>query len=393
MTETGRIANPCPATYFPSVLYFDHNATSPLIPEAREAWLEASERYIGNPSSRHRVGDRAEKALEEAREKLAGWLGCQPPDIVWTSGATEANNLVLHHTARAQSEISAVWVSGIEHPSVVQPVKKLFPKRHSLLPPESDGRFDVGRLAGRLAQRRPALFGLMASNNETGVLQDWRPAAEACRDNRVQYFCDATQWLGKLPAKGLGECDFVSGSGHKFGGPRGGGFLKVPGKAAIEPMLMGGSQEGGRRAGTENVPGVLAMIRALEVREGLLAAGAQGERNVWREEFIRDLLAKVEGCVVVGETSERIWNTVSVLMPQADCQQRWVVKLDKAGFAVSTGSACASGREDPSHVLTAMGFSPEDAGRVLRFSSNWETSREDWRKLLEGIVATDAAMR
>jgi len=393
LTESGRIANPRPATYFAPVLYFDHNATSPLIPEAREAWLDATERYLGNPSSPHRVGDRADKALNEAREKLAGWLGCHPLDIVWTSGATEANNLVFHHLEKSQPEYAAVWVSAIEHPSVIQPVNRRFPKRRLLLRPEPDGRLDIERLAEGLARRRPALMGLMAVNNETGVLQDWRGALEACREHGVPFFCDATQWLGKLPAVGLGECDFVSGSAHKFGGPRGVGFLKTPSEGELEPMLLGGMQEEGRRAGTENVPGVLAMIRALEVRQAQLESNQQAERERWRDAFIAGLLEKIKGAALVGKDAGRIWNTVSVKMPVADCQQRWVVKLDKAGFAVSTGSACASGREAPSHVLTAMGFSPEDAGSVLRFSSGWETSREDWDKLLEGIVATGAAMR
>lgn len=393
MTETGLIANLCPSAYFPSVLYFDHNATSPLIPEAREAWLEASERYIGNPSSPHRVGNRADKALSEAREKLAGWLGCHPLDIVWTSGTTESNNMVIHHMAKVHSDIASIWVSGIEHPCVLETLKKLFAKRHSLLPMEKSGKFNVAKLAVSLGKRRPVVFGLMASNNETGVLQDWKAALEACRENKVEYFCDATQWLGKLPARGLGECDFLSGSGHKFGGPRGVGFLKVPRQGMLESLLLGGAQEEGRRAGTENVPAVLGMVRALEVREALLSDGKLDERLAWREEFIRGLLEQVEGTAIVGESAARIWNTVSVSMPQADCQQRWVVKLDKAGFAVSTGSACASGKEEPSHVLTAMGYSAEDAGRVLRFSSNWETMREDWRKLLEGIVATHELMR
>ena len=393
MTESGRIANPCRATYFPAVLYFDHNATSPLIPEARDAWLEATERYVGNPSSLHRVGDRADKALNEAREKLSAWLGCHPLDIVWTSGATESNNMVLHHLERAHPEFAAVWVSGIEHPCVIQTVKKRFAKRHMLLPPEDDGRFDVSKLAISLNKRRPVLFGLMASNNETGVLQDWQAALETCRESKVEFFCDATQWMGKQSAKGLGSCDFVSGSAHKFGGPRGVGFLKVPSAGAVEPLLYGGMQEEGRRAGTENVPGVLAMIRALEVREGMLNAGNQEERLAWRDEFAEGLLARVKGTAIVGKNADRIWNTVSVLMPQADCQQRWVVKLDKAGFAVSTGSACASGKEEPSHVLTAMGYSAADAGTVLRFSSSWETTREDWQQLLDGIVETNEGMR
>ena len=197
--------------------------------------------------------------------------------------------------------------------------------------------------------------------------------------------CDATQWIGKLPASGLGACDFVSGSAHKFGGPRGAGFLKCPSDSTVAPLLAGGKQEGGRRAGTENVAGVLAMVAALEVRESALARGAQRERLAWREEFEQALTGELFGASIVGAGADRLWNTVSAKMPETECRQRWVVKLDKAGFAVSTGSACASGREEPSHVLAAMGLEAGEAGRVLRFSSGWETPRGDWQKLLAGL--------
>ncbi|MGB0581133.1 MAG: cysteine desulfurase family protein, partial [Limisphaerales bacterium] len=212
-------------------------------------------------------------------------------------------------------------------------------------------------------------------------------------DAKVQFFCDATQWLGKLPAEGLGDCDFVSGSAHKFGGPRGVGFLKVPGEGTFESLLHGGAQEEGRRAGTENVPGVLAMIAALEAREKLIAEKAQADRACLRDQFIDQLLQELPGTEIVGQSAPRIWNTVSVLMPKADdCHQRWVVKLDKAGFAVSTGSACASGKEDPSHVLLAMKLAADDAGRVLRFSSTWETTEEDWNGLLRGVIDVAATI-
>lgn len=374
------------------MLYFDHNATSPIHPAAQEAWLEAVDRYVGNPSSPHRIGDRADKALDEAREKLAGYLTCHPVDIVWTSGATEANNLVVHHALQSGPEFSTFWVSAIEHPSVIEPAKHHFRKRNMLLPPDEDGVVSIDRLSETLKKRRPAVVGLMASNNETGALQPWREALTACRENNVQFFCDATQWLGKLPATGLGECDFVSGSAHKFGGPRGVGFLKCP-SGSVTPLFLGGSQEEGRRAGTENVPGVLAMVKALELREVQISAGDHETRSTWRDQFVVSLMKRIADVVLVAKNSKRMWNTVSVLMPQVDCQQRWVVKLDKAGFAVSTGSACASGKEDPSHVLTAMKYSPADAGRVLRFSSGWETTQADWDALLDGVVQVNGDMR
>jgi cysteine desulfurase len=232
----------------------------------------------------------------------------------------------------------------------------------------------------------------MAANNETGVLQPWREALAICRQYEVSFLCDAAQWIGKLPAQGLGGCDFVTGAAHKFGGPKGVGFLKCPAQGRVEPLLRGGPQEEGRRAGTENVAGILAMLAAFEVREAALSALEEKQRVAWRDGFEKHLLQALPGSEIVGAGHPRLWNTVSALMPKAAGQQRWVVKLDKLGFAVSTGSACSSGKEEPSHVLAAMGCPPSAAGRVLRFSSGWETTEVDWNALLEGLQSVGRGM-
>ena len=372
------------------MLYFDHNATTPVMPAAKAAWLEATEKFIGNPSSPHRLGQRADAALQSAREQLAAFLGCDAMDIVWTSGATESSNMALHHLARSSPADREVWVSGIEHPCVLAAADLYFPKRARRIPVTRAGVVELDWLRDGLKKRKPALVAVMAANNETGVLQPWREALALCRAANIPFFSDTAQWAGKLPARGLGACDFVSGCAHKFGGPKGVGFLKCPSGSRTTPLLVGGKQEDGRRAGTENVASVLSMMAALEVRERLLAAGEQQPRLVWREAFERKLLERLPGSEIVGAGSERLWNTVSALMPKADCQQRWVVKLDKFGCAVSTGSACASGREEPSHVLAAMGRTPGEAGRVLRFSSGWETGANDWDALLQGLLKVQA---
>ena len=190
------------------MLYFDHNATSPLSIAARDAWLDAVARFIGNPSSPHRLGARAETALEGARETLARRLECESSAIVWTSGATESNNTVVQHFARGEGE---AWVSAIEHPCVLASVKLGFPGRHRLMPVHASGVVDLDWLRDALKTQSPAFVGLMAANNETGVLQPWREALSLCREAGVPFFCDAAQWIGKLPASGLGACDFLSG--------------------------------------------------------------------------------------------------------------------------------------------------------------------------------------
>jgi cysteine desulfurase len=249
---------------------------------------------------------------------------------------------------------------------------------------------DLDWLRERLTIERPGMVAVMAANNETGVLQLWRETLDLCRESGVAFYCDAAQWVGKMSGAGLGECDFLCGSAHKFGGPRGVGFLKVPAKGRIEPLLRGGPQEGGRRAGTENLPGILSMLAALEVRQTMLTTGEDKIRLGWRENFERALIEKLPGSVVVGADVPRLWNTVAAVMPEIgtrDHQGRWVVTLDKLGCAVSTGSACSSGREAPSPVLAAMGFTPGESARFLRFSSGWETSEAGWQELARLLEA------
>jgi cysteine desulfurase len=371
------------------MLYFDHNATTPLLPEARDAWLEASDKFIGNPSSPHRVGSRADMLLQTARVKLANFLGCDALDIVWTSGATESNNMVFHHCSRVLPRDARVWVSAIEHPCVLNAAKHYFGKRCQLIPVQSTGVLDLDWLHEHLPKDPPGLVALMAANNETGVLQPWEHVAQFCREYEVPVLCDAAQWLGKLPATGLGACDFVSGCAHKFGGPKGIGFLKAQGR--LHSLLFGGQQEEGRRPGTENVPAVAAMIAALEARERRLARNEHAVRVGWRNNFELQL-AHATPVKIVGQQQHRLWNTASIVMPEADCQQRWVVKMDRQGYAVSTGSACASGKEQPSHVLAAMGYSNGEAGRVLRFSSGWETTEADWQALRDGVLQVTAQL-
>ena len=405
------------------MLYFDHNATTPLHPAARDAWLAATERFIGNPSSLHRLGARADAALSEARQKLAALLGCDALDLVFTSGATESANTVFHHYARTLPADAEVWLSAIEHPCVTAAARHYFPHRHRLLPVTRAGVVDLKWLRTELGCRPaggpsgnsklktqnpklPALLAVMAVNNETGVIQPVKELQELARTHGIPFFCDAVQALGKLPAVGLGDCDWVSGSAHKFGGPRGVGFLKCPAKGRVEPLLRGGSQEEARRAGTENVPGILAMVAALELREaGRVcpqraaeptdhSTGALGQtRPTARDTFERQLRRALPGTKIIGAKSPRVWNTTLALLPEVDCRTRWVVKLDKLGVSVSTGSACASGKEEPSPVLTAMGYTASEAARALRFSAGWETTEADWQQLLAALVQAHREMR
>jgi cysteine desulfurase len=366
--------------------WFDHNATTPLVPVAREAWLRAQDESWQNPSSPTRAAARVKIRLDAAREQLAALLGGEPKRLVFNSGATEGANAVFAHWGRMLPAAARIAVNPTEHPCVIEAARAHFGEARIVwLAVTRDGVVRVDQFEKLLAPGGVAAVAVMAANNETGVLQPWAEIAALCRRARVEFLCDATQWLGKLPGSGLGCADWVIGSAHKFGGPKGVGFLQIaPGTDAFHGQL-GGAQEHGHRGGTENYPGVAAMLAALteaETKKVLF----ETERLRWRENFERALLSSIPGTTVVAAGAERLWNTVSLLMPHGE-NHRWVARLDQRDFQVSTGSACATGKAGSSHVLAALGLAPDEVKRVVRVSAGWETTEADWSALAAALAA------
>jgi cysteine desulfurase len=236
----------------------------------------------------------------------------------------------------------------------------------------------------------PAAIAVMAANNETGVLQPWREIAALCAKHHTPFLCDATQWLGKLPASGLGAAGWLIASAHKFGGPKGTGLLVVPQQSEGFSAQAGGSQENAHRAGTEDVPSICALAAALAEAEQTKVF-LEESRLQLRNHFEHTIVRAIPGARILAADAERLWNTASLLLPHAE-NTRWVAKLDKRGFQASTGSACATGKQGPSHVLAALGLSPDEARRVIRLSSGWETTAEDWQSLLTALTEVAAEM-
>ncbi|MDB6052661.1 MAG: aminotransferase [Verrucomicrobiales bacterium] len=303
--------------------YFDYNATSPLIPVARDAWLAANNEFSGNPSSLHRSGRRAEHALENARAELAEILGCVSSEIIWTSGATESANLVIHQLSTYETTRS-IFISSIEHPCIFDSAKGALGDRLRVIPVTSKGVIDLVALTSQAVKENPAAIILMAANNETGVIQPWEVIRDFCLKHGILFICDAVQLLGKLPCDGLGKCDFVFASGHKFGAPKGVGFLKMPARFPFKPLFVGGKQEFGFRAGTENVPGVLAFMAALRERQMTIFHGG-GEAQTLLKIEAMNLLSKALPEATLISDAPALWNTGTFLMPEFDCRKRWVV--------------------------------------------------------------------
>jgi cysteine desulfurase len=369
------------------MIYLDHNATAPLCAPAREAWLGAHDSAFATPSSLHRPGQRAERALDSAREQLADYLGSQAADLVWTSGATESANAIIAHLSRPTS--SAIAVSEIEHPCVLEAAQRWFEGRLKIIPTDSNGVVRMSEVQALLSSESIGAVAVMAANNETGALQPWREIQQLCTQTGVPFVCDATQWIGRLPASDLGMCDYVFASGHKFGAPVGIGFLKLPANAVgknFRSLLLGGPQEDARRAGTQNVAAAIAFVAALKHCARNMASIPA--RLALRARIESRLREEIRSLRIIAEPAERLWNTIAILAPAAaDCRQRWVVRLDAAGVAASSGSACSSGKEKPSHVLAAMGLA-DCADRIVRLSGGWETTEDEWDRAVEACIAT-----
>jgi cysteine desulfurase len=369
--------------------YFDHNATTPLCEEARQAWLDASDRHWVNPSSPYRKAAQVHVRLYAARERLADLLDVDVARVVFNSGATEGNNSVFAHWSRSLRLGGKVAVSPTEHPSVIEAAKSFFEDRIEWLELNGSGEVDLDLFGTLLEKGDLAAVSVMAANNETGVINPWAQIAGLCRKAGVEYHCDASQWIGKMPLVGLSECDYLTGCAHKFGGPRGVGFVILPvGGVRAFSSLKGGVQEQGHRAGTEDVAGVLSMLAALDRAEGSVAQAS----SVPRDAFIEGLHAALPGVELIGVGASRLWNTCAVIMPEF-ASERWIRGLEKCGFYISAGAACAAGKAGPSHVLAAMQVDPSAMRRVLRISSSLEAGSAEWLGLLEAVKAAHGALR
>jgi cysteine desulfurase len=360
--------------------YLDYNATAPLRTEVREA-MSAALNAHGNPSSVHAEGRKARALVEAARAKVAALAGANPEDVIFTSGGSEANALAL---AAQAGEAWQCYVSAIEHPSVLAG-GRFYRESTTHIPVSPEGTIDLRVLEKELEKHhlggwRP-FVSLMAANNETGALQPVAAAAELVKAAGGILHSDAIQVAGRLPLSlGALGADMMTLSAHKIGGPKGVGALVLRSGVSVEPLIKGGGQERRRRAGTENVAGIVGFGVAAEL--AVADAARAAELAALRDELETKALGLVPETVVLAGTVERLPNT-SCLAVRGTKAETLVIGLDLAGVAVSSGSACSSGKVEASHVLTAMGVAPELAHGAIRVSLGFGTTRADIEMFLD----------
>lgn len=367
--------------------YFDHNASSPLCPEARDAMTSALSRQWGNPSSPHRFGHEARIALEEARADVATLIGAEPREITFVSGGTEADNLAIHGAARswlAAGHLPGHLVtSAVEHPAVLAPCRRLADEgwRLTVVPVDQDCVVDAETALSSL-KPDTALISVMMANNETGAVQSIAEIATGAKRAGVRMHTDAVQAVGRMPVEPhrLGV-DYLSMSSHKMGGPVGVGALWIKDPAHFRPLLTGGSQESRRRPGTE--PLLLAIGFAAAARAAR-SRGSNDKVRMLRDRMERELHSRHPSVRFNGDGQPRLCNTSSQTWPGLD-NEAFVMRLDLAGFAVSTGSACSTGATRPSHVLAAMGRSSDEIGSTIRVSLGPDTEETGVDTLIDAL--------
>ena len=347
-------------------IYFDNNATTPVLPEVLEAMKPYFAEHFGNASSIHHHGQETRAAVERARESVASLLGCRPAEIVFTSGGTEADNLAIFGLVGEGDHLIS---STIEHHAVLNACKHAedIGCEVSRVPVNGKGLVDPDDVR-RALKPSTRLISIMMANNETGVLQSVETIGKIAADFDVYFHTDAVQAAGKVPidVNKIG-CDLLTVSGHKINAPQGVGALFVRKGTELQPMLFGGSHERSRRAGTENVPGIVGLGKAAEVARESVTNAATTHIARMRDSLEQAIVASVEAAGINGGGAPRVPNTANIYFDHIEGESL-VIALDLKGLAVSTGAACSSGAIEPSHVLIAMGLEPQRARASIRFS-------------------------
>jgi cysteine desulfurase len=367
--------------------YFDANATAPLLASAREAWLAAQDAFWANPSGPTAASARARNFLAQQREIVAQLFNVDPAQVVFTSGASEANNAVCRGMARKRSGSrgAANWVrSPFEHPSVVEAFAADLTVETLVFEGTAEGLVDLAAAERLLSTQPVGLVSILTASNETGVIQPFAEIAELARASGARVHLDAVQWVGRKPLEELRNYDFLVISGHKFGGPKGVGCLILGTEMSDFRLSAGGGQERGRRAGTEDLAGIAAMVAALQE-----AAASPSAAFAGRDRLIDDL--ERLGARVLGRDIERLPQTIAAVMPRFD-RTRWISRLDRRGFAIGAGAACSTGKEGSSATLRAMGLSEEEAARTVRISGLRDASPGDWKALGQAFASVLAEL-
>jgi cysteine desulfurase len=372
-------------------IYLDNNATTPVLPEVLEAMRPYFGEHFGNASSIHHHGQETRAAVERARDSVASLLGCKPSEIVFTSGGTEGDNLAIAGLASAGDHIIT---SSIEHHAVLLTCKHLEETgcEATYVPVDSRGLVDPDDVR-RALRPNTRLISIMMANNETGVLQPVEEIGKLAAEAEVHFHTDAVQAAGKVPldVKRI-ACDALSISGHKMHAPQGVGALYVRKGIDLQPLFFGGRHERSRRAGTENVPGIVALGKAAEMAMQSFEHSDDKKMSAWRDRLQQGILAQVEEAGVNGAAAPRVPNTSNIYFDHIEGESM-VISLDLKGLAVSTGAACSSGAIEPSHVLLAMGLRSDRARASIRLSLGKQNTAEDIDIALALVPETAARLR
>lgn len=372
-------------------IYLDNNATTPVLPEVFQAMRPYFEEHFGNASSIHHHGQETRAAVENARDAVAALLACTAAEVVFTSGGTEGDNLAISGLVAPGDH---VITSSIEHHAALHACKHLeeIGCEVTVLPVDGRGLIDPEDVR-RALRPKTKLISVMMANNETGVLQPVEQVGRIAAEAGVLFHTDAVQAAGKvqIDVNRIG-CHALTISGHKIHAPQGTGALFVKKGTQLRPMFHGGRHERSRRAGTENVPGIVALGKAAQIASAAFARGDDQKMAAMRDRLQQGILAQVDEARVNGDSAARVPNTANIRFDHIE-GEALVIALDLKGLAVSTGAACSSGAIEPSHVLVAMGLRPDQARSSIRFSLGKQTVEEDIDLALALVPETVARLR